>query len=201
MNIYEKLNNARVEFHSMELKKSGHNKFAGYKYFELADFVIPALSVFKKHGLCAVVSFDKNNASMRIADTQDMSSVITITSPMADLQLKGCHPIQNMGAIETYQRRYLWMAALEIVEHDAVDSAEPVDETAAYNALVDKFADTIVVVKESIKSGDLETAANAWYELDEADQLALWKAPSRGGCFSTAERSAFREFSKFKRGK
>jgi len=37
MNVYQKLNVARKKFHGIELKKSGHNKFAGYKYFELGD--------------------------------------------------------------------------------------------------------------------------------------------------------------------
>jgi hypothetical protein len=47
---------------------------------------------------------------------------------MADANLKGCHPIQNLGAVETYTRRYLWVSAMEIVEHDALDSSPPVKE-------------------------------------------------------------------------
>jgi hypothetical protein len=41
MNVYMRLNEAREKFHSAEIKKSGHNKFAGYSYFELGDFVTP----------------------------------------------------------------------------------------------------------------------------------------------------------------
>ena len=37
-NIYTKLMEVRVKFHSLELKKSGLNKFAGFKYYELGDF-------------------------------------------------------------------------------------------------------------------------------------------------------------------
>ncbi len=43
---------------------------------------------------------------------------------MGSAALKGCHEVQNVGAVETYQRRYLWVAALEIVEHDAIDSSD-----------------------------------------------------------------------------
>jgi hypothetical protein len=46
---------------------------------------------------------------------------------MAEANLKGAHPIQNLGAVLSYQRRYLWMAAMELVEGDAVDSAPPVE--------------------------------------------------------------------------
>ena len=41
---------------------------------------------------------------------------------MSSAALKGCHEVQNLGAVQTYLRRYLWVAALEIVEHDALDA-------------------------------------------------------------------------------
>jgi hypothetical protein len=58
---------------------------------------------------------------MTIVDLDNVADTIVITSPMGSAALKGCHEVQNIGAVETYQRRYLWVAALEIVEHDALD--------------------------------------------------------------------------------
>jgi hypothetical protein len=105
----------------MSLSKSGHNKFAGYKYFELGDFLPAIQTLFKKHGLCDVISFTQELATMVVYDVEDGSSV-TFTSPMGSAQLKGCHEVQNIGAVETYQRRYLYVTALAIVEHDALDA-------------------------------------------------------------------------------
>jgi hypothetical protein len=105
----------------MSLTKSGHNKFAGYKYFELGDFLPSIQMLFNKHGLCDVISFTEDLATMVVYDTDDGSSV-TFTSPMGSAQLKGCHEVQNIGAVETYQRRYLYVTALAIVEHDALDA-------------------------------------------------------------------------------
>jgi hypothetical protein len=127
MNVYQKLNAARAKFHSIELKKSGHNKFAGYKYFELGDFIIPALEIFKEFGLTGIISFGKETADLRIINTDKPEEVIVIESPMSTAALKGCHEVQNLGAVQTYLRRYLWVAALEIVEHDALDSSKPVE--------------------------------------------------------------------------
>lgn len=124
MNIYQRLNAARADFHELELKKSGHNKFAGYNYFELGDFVVPALNLFDKHGICATISFTSTEARMDIINTADPADRLVITSPMSTAQLKGCHEVQNLGAVQTYTRRYLWVAALEIVEHDAVDAGQ-----------------------------------------------------------------------------
>jgi len=122
MNVYQKLNMARSEFHKIELKKSGHNKFAGYKYFELADFVVPALEVFSRVRLVSVISFCHDVATMTIINIDEPSETIVITSPMSEANLKGCHAVQNLGAVQTYLRRYLWVAALEIIEHDALDA-------------------------------------------------------------------------------
>ena len=124
MSVYTKLNTARLELQGMELSKSGHNKFAGYKYFELGDFLPEIQNIFAKLGLCGIVSYTGDLASLTIVDTEDNSQIV-ITSPMGSAALKGCHEVQNIGAVETYQRRYLWVTAMEIVEHDALDSSEP----------------------------------------------------------------------------
>jgi hypothetical protein len=93
---------------------------------ELADFLIPTQTIFAELGLCGIVSFTADIASLTITDTEDGTSLV-ITSPMGSAALKGCHEVQNIGAVETYQRRYLWVTAMEIVEHDALDSAPPAE--------------------------------------------------------------------------
>jgi hypothetical protein len=119
--------NARIRLQNTELKKTGHNKFAGYYYFELGDFLPQVQQIFHQVGLCGYISFDTTIATLTIVDIED-NSQLTITSPMVEANLKGAHPIQNLGAVETYTRRYLWVSAMEIVEHDALDSSPPVRE-------------------------------------------------------------------------
>ena len=127
MSVHSKLMNARIRLQNTELKKTGHNKFAGYYYFELGDFLPQVQEIFHQVGLCGYISFDTTIATLTIIDIED-NSQITITSPMVEANLKGAHPIQNLGAVETYTRRYLWVSAMEIVEHDALDSSPPVKE-------------------------------------------------------------------------
>lgn len=124
MSVHKKLMEARIKLQGMELKKSGENKFAGYKYFELGDFLPQTMTIFHGLGLASVVSFDNEYARLTITDTDDGQSIM-ITSPLSEANLKGAHPIQNLGAVESYQRRYLWLAAMEIVEHDIIDASEP----------------------------------------------------------------------------
>jgi hypothetical protein len=127
MKIYKKLIDARNMLHTKELTKSGHNKFAGYKYFELADFLPTIQQIFQEVGLVDVISFDSETASMALYDVEDGSFVV-FESPMGSASLKGCHEVQNIGAVETYQRRYLYTTAMAIVESDALDATTAKEE-------------------------------------------------------------------------
>ena len=130
MSVHKKLMAARVKLQSVEMKKSGKNSYQGYSYFELGDFIPHIQTIFNDLGLCGVVTFNTEYAQLCITDVDD-GTVIVITSPMAEAALKGAQPIQLMGSIQTYQRRYLWMAAMELTEHDSIDSAPPVEAPKA----------------------------------------------------------------------
>lgn len=120
MTVHKKLMNVRIALHAMPLKKSGENKFANYRYFELGDFLPQTLKLFHEQDMCGVVSFEVDKATLTITDLEDGTTVI-IGSPMAEAALKGAHAIQNMGAVHTYMRRYLWMLATELAENDYLD--------------------------------------------------------------------------------
>lgn len=122
MNIYEKIQTAKVELQKADLKKSGHNKYAGYTYFELKDFLPKINEIFAELKLFSRVSFDSEGATLDIIDAEKPEDVIEFTSPMASANLKGCHEIQNLGAVQTYQRRYLYTMALDIAESDALEA-------------------------------------------------------------------------------
>ena len=185
MSIYTKLNDARIKLQGMSLEKSGHNKFAGYKYFELGDFMPAINKIFAEIGLCGVVSYQTDIATLTIHDA-DSDACIMINSPMADANLKGCHPIQNLGAVETYTRRYLWVTAMEIVEHDALDSSEPVKETVKQPELksvqlTDFYEDEQTFLKDTaieiiayVAEGKELDAYNLTTKLDNDEKLALW---------------------------
>lgn len=186
MSVYRKLNEAREKFHAIKLEKTGHNKFSGYYYFTLADFLVPALKVFNEVGLCAVVSFDAERAQMTIRDIDKPEDFILIHSPMGSAELKGCHVVQNIGAVETYQRRYLWCAALEIVEHDALD--ETVKTGKAKTG----------VAADVLAQGPALSADEMRY-LDElsAEVLDLFKLPEGDRlCFERVEREKLDDMQK-----
>lgn len=147
MSIYAKLAQARTKLQELPLQKSGRNHFIKIKerkekngreyyddvampYFELGDFLPHINTIFQELGLCGVTSFTQELATLTIFDAES-NGKIEITSPMPPVPTQGKNGaiasnnlMQSIGALETYQRRYLYVAALEIVENDVIDSRD-----------------------------------------------------------------------------
>lgn len=111
-------------FLQQNVKKSGKNSFAKYEYFELSDIVPVKTSIFHQLGLVDVVTFDNDAATLTLYSVEAPEENIVFQSPMRELDVKGANAIQSLGGVETYQRRYLYMMALDIVEADMFDSTQ-----------------------------------------------------------------------------
>ena len=133
------------------------------------------------------MSYGTEIASLTIVDTEDNSNIV-ITSPMVEANLKGAHPIQNLGAVETYTRRYLWVSAMEIVEHDALDSSAPLKEDKVVISPTQGAQDNIPpeelqylqeMAVELIAMCEQGDPKAAWVKLEEENldseqKVALW---------------------------
>lgn len=122
MSIYSKLNEARIRLQEMNLRKSGKNKFAGFSYYELSDFMPVVNKLFNELKLYSMFSVETDKAILSIVNAESPEEQVVFTSPIAGVELKGCTAIQAIGAVHTYMKRYLYMNALEIVEHDELDA-------------------------------------------------------------------------------
>ena len=128
MNVFEKLQSVRVKLQEREIKKNRKNNYSGFTYFELAD-ILPAINeLMNEHKLCSHISYTTDVATLTIVNSEKVDEQIVFTSPMATAQLKGCHAIQNLGAVQSYLRRYLYLTAFEIVEADVLDATSGKEE-------------------------------------------------------------------------
>lgn len=206
--VYQKLQNARVKLQSMSLKKSGHNKFADFKYFELADFLPSVNTIFAELGLCSVFSINGCEAVLRIVDFETGGS-IHFRSPTAEAVSRvtiesGKSPaIQALGSQHTYLRRYLMLNALEITEHDAVDATIGKDAPKSAKAVtVDVYdsmskeeqewlKNTAMEVRLLIKKDDMQGALDFinMQQFDADLKTAFWSR------LDSKERSAIKKFS------
>lgn len=122
MNIYEKLQKVRVDLQKSPLKKSGYNSFAKYSYFELGDFLPTINELMETNKVTTSFSVYGKNAVLKVINAEKPEELVRFEIPVAEANLKGATPIQELGARITYLRRYAMLIAFEIVENDVVDS-------------------------------------------------------------------------------
>lgn len=128
MNLYEKIQEVRVKLANTKIQMTGDNKFAGYKYFELDDFLKPLNEYMREVKMTAYASFTAESATLTAVNSEKPEETLTISSPLGSAALKGCHEVQNIGAVETYQRRYLYQALFDIAESDGLNATQGKEE-------------------------------------------------------------------------
>ena len=141
MNIYQKLQTARVELAKVAKKKSGYNPHSKYYYFQLDDFIPQVREIFAKLNLFSFFNIfppkvnEENGvvivpevAVLKIVDGENPRDAVEWSAETAEAGIRGQQAIQCLGSKHTYMRRYLWLEAMEITEPDNVDDKPPVEE-------------------------------------------------------------------------
>lgn len=131
VHLFAKLEEARKRFIAANVKKSGINRYAEFKYFTLEDIIPVKTQIFKDLGLLDTIQFDGEKGEARLflydVDHPETPCLVFKSQLAADESLIK-NPIQKVGAIQTYVRRYLYMLMLDIVEADAIDATSGKDE-------------------------------------------------------------------------
>ena len=118
-NIYQKLALARNLLRLKNIKPTGKNQ-GRFTYYELEDILPAVTEICGNVGLLPIMNYYTDRAVLTIYDTQS-DATITLESPMSTAKLAGCHEVQNLGAVQTYLKRYLYMHAFDVAESDVLD--------------------------------------------------------------------------------
>lgn len=135
MNLNESIINIRVKLQNAKLKKSGKNKFAGFDYFELADF-LPKLNELMLEEKINDRFYIKDDYA--VLEIQKGEEVNVYTMPFVLFEtpvnlkeyrdtgeireVKSMQDIQYLGALNTYYKRYLYLNAFGITDGEVIDS-------------------------------------------------------------------------------
>lgn len=121
LNVYGKLLEARKRFLEAGIKKTGVNRYAEYKYFTLDEIIPVKQEIFRDLGLSDVISFGTEVATLTIFNVDNPEESIEFMSQLDRDESMIKNPIQKVGAIQTYVRRYLYLLALDIIESDGIE--------------------------------------------------------------------------------
>ena len=139
--VMKKIQQARIEWLKEPRKKSKYNNFQKYNYFVLKDILPPVNKIFNELKLYSHYNLYKDHAALVITDIETGDS-IKFKLPVQQIE----NPtMQQIGSINTYAKRYLYMNALEIEEEedgiDSVDQEEKPKETK--EELVKKISEAL----------------------------------------------------------
>lgn len=177
--IQQKLQEARIALQKQKLKKSGKNNYSGFTYYELADFLPQVNQLFYDLKLCSNFSIEDRQAKLTVTDWEDNTKEV-FTSPIEDLELKGCTKVQALGGVHTYLKRYLYLNALEIVENDMLDAKAGAIEEKPKPKKEDKFIPDVIKKQEADDIDILEGVANLNTE-DECTDYWIKYVPKLSG--------------------
>lgn len=123
----------------------------------------------------------------------------------------GRNAIQARGSAKSYLERYTATAILGLAATEDDDDGngagehqqgEQIDDAQRHNDMKrsafvlvkERLHDSILVIRESLKGGKLDAAAEAWFELTDDEKKAIWVSPKAckewgiEPAFTTAER-------------
>ena len=157
--VMKKLQKSRVDWQSKPRKKSGFNKFQNFKYFVLKDILPTVNEIFNKNGLYSQYNLTKDYAELIITDSTTGDYLI-YRIPVQKLD----NPtMQNIGAINTYSKRYLYMNALEIEEDEDELDSQGLDKP------VNKESKEELIKKISEALG--EAKLNTWLKTSKKEKI------------------------------
>ena len=154
-NLNESIINIRVKLQNSKIKKSGKNKFAGFDYFELADFLPRLNELMLEEGINDNFKITNEIASLTLIKGEERQEYtmpyVMFETPLTFkkdksgnymknqngefIQVPSMQDIQYLGALNTYYKRYLYLNAFGITDREIIDSMDnsnleknPIDE-------------------------------------------------------------------------
>lgn len=122
--ITDKIQEAKECFQKM--KQSGRNNFQNFDYFETKDIFPVVREVCRKFGMKTKFDWDVENQVMTltITDTNDGTTDVS-RIPVAPVTASDPGKyMQDVGRIQTYAQRYLYIQVFEISVPDDIDNRD-----------------------------------------------------------------------------
>lgn len=142
-NLNQDIIEIRNKLQDLKIKKSGHNEFQMFEYFELRDFLPSLNKMMLEHGINDVFTFDPINdqvyATLILVKGDEQNTYRIPYTPSAIMSTN--KDIQALGAANTYLKRYLYINAFGIVENDAIDGLPPEEKKVEQKTAREKMID------------------------------------------------------------
>lgn len=140
-NLNDSIISIRVKLQNSKLKKSGKNKFAGFDYFELADFLPKLNELMLEEKINDRFYIKDDLATLELQKGEEINvytmPFVLFSTPLTYkkdksgnflknkdgeyIQMPSMQDIQYLGALNTYYKRYLYLNAFGITDGEVID--------------------------------------------------------------------------------
>ena len=167
MNLYQKVAKIKGEMSSMKFSKTGRNSFTKFNYFQLDDFEPTLEKLCSQYGVVTYFQFALDAARMVVVDADDPTQKIEVDSPVDVSFGKTSTKMQDIGSMQTYARRYLFMSFFGITESDFLDEVAGMNTPKSEDDVEHVNPDKSEAVKKSDANADKKksTAYQVWRRL------------------------------------
>ena len=127
-NLNESIIQIRVDLQNSKIKKSGINKYAGFEYYELADFLPRLNELMLQYGINDKFTIEEDKATLTLIKGEETQSYNIpferFDTPLNKNGSPSMQDIQYLGALNTYYKRYLYLNAFGITDGEVIDSMD-----------------------------------------------------------------------------
>lgn len=181
LNLNESIIKIRVKLQNSKIKKSGKNKFAGFEYYELGDFLPKLNELMLEENINDLFTIENDEAKLILIkgeEKQEYKIPFRIfETPLTKDGKQSMQDIQYLGALNTYYKRYLYLNAFGITDGEVInlmnleEIKEPIKQETKEIAITEKQI-------ELIKGLDQERVKKAleYYEKENIEDLTLVQA-------------------------
>ena len=126
--LNERIISIRVKLQNSKLKKIVKNKFSGFEYFELSDFLPRLNELMLEEGINDLFTIEGDEAKLTLLRGEEEQTYkmpfVMFNVPVNKSGQPSMQEIQYIGALNTYYKRYLYINALGISECEVIDSMD-----------------------------------------------------------------------------
>lgn len=186
--------------HDLNAPKNQRNNFGNYNYRSCEDILqavkplLGDLSLTISDDIQVIGDRVYVKATATISDGEN--SLSTQAFARESLTKKGMDESQITGSTSSYARKYALNGLLLIDDNKDADTRDNrnahKEKEEALKEAIAKLKPSIDAIKAALAEGDLSSAAEAWFELSDDEKASIWVAPTKGGPFTTEERSTMK---------
>lgn len=157
-NLNESIISIRVKLQDSKIKKTGKNKFAGFDYFELADFLPKLNELMLEESVNDLFTVEEEQATLTLIKGEERQTYkmpftrfdtpLTFKKDKAGnfikdkndewVQVPSMQDIQYLGALNTYYKRYLYLNAFGITDGEVIDNMDNEELTSTKKPTTEK---------------------------------------------------------------